>query len=81
MIGNQNNDTECELSCCSWRAAGVSSWSARRGDYAESCEQYQCSPESSTGSLLGLIELNLLILENKLKICYFLFKHSLGWHN
>lgn len=40
-------------------AGGVHGW-----------EQYQRSPESSTGSLLCLIELNLLLLENKLKICY-----------
>lgn len=44
--------------------------SARQGDWAESWERYKRSPESSMGSLLCLIELNLLILENKLKICY-----------
>lgn len=59
-----------EWRCYSRRVAGVSSCSARQGDWAENWEQYQRSPESSTGSLLCLIELNLLILENKLKICY-----------
>lgn len=48
----------------------MSSCRARRGDGAESWQQHQHSPESSTGSPLCLIELNLLILENKLKICY-----------
>lgn len=74
MSGNQKTTHKkvkktVQWSCYSWRVAGVSC-SAQQGDWAESWEQYQRSPESSTGSLLCLIELNLLILENKLKICY-----------
>lgn len=57
-----------QLAWC--RCALVYCTLARSSDWVEHWEQYQHSPESTTGNLLCLIEPNLLKLENKLKISY-----------